>query len=49
MSIAGARIVHQLQILYSDLLRRFGNVRDLLVAVRVGQPVENRHGDVIGS
>src|SRR5829696_1233013 len=49
-NMAGTRVVDQLQILDADLPRRFGDVRDLFVAVGVWvEPVQDRHGDVLGS
>jgi hypothetical protein len=47
--VAGSGVVDQLQILNADLARGLGNLRDLLVAMRMWQPVKDRHGDVIGS
>ena len=47
--VAGSGVVDQLQILNADLPRGLGNLRDLLVAMRMWQPVKDRHGDVIGS
>ena len=48
-NVAGASVVDQLQILDADLPRRLRDVRDLLVAMRIRQPVEDRHGHVLGS
>jgi hypothetical protein len=47
--MAASGVVDQLQILNTDLPRRFGNRRDLLAAMRMRQPMEDRHGDVLGS
>ena len=47
--VAGSCVVDQLQVLDADLPRRMGNLRDLLVAMRMWQAVEDRHSDVIGS
>src|SRR4029453_13663931 len=37
-NVAGARVVHQLEILDTDLPRRLGNVRDLLIAMPLRRP-----------
>ena len=47
--VAGSGVVDQLQVLNADLPRGLGDLRDLLVAMRMWQPVKDRHGDVIGS
>jgi hypothetical protein len=41
--------VDQLQVLNADVPRGLGDLRDLLVAMPMWQPVTDRHSDVIGS